>query len=199
MTLQQDTLVVLTQSTEATRDLLPLWTGLLGGVLGIAATLISAHYASRASREQIEAQRALASKDLEERAAAQRLELMATFVSASRTRWIETLRTEVAGYCSAVVAAITDASAKVPAADIFLKIDKANHHAAMIDLLLNHDEADSLELIQAIAAMSKWIDDGTALDPDKVDHVRGDRMLKDIYDCTRRITKSEWVRVKTFS
>lgn len=146
-----NSLVVGGNSGQPVFDWIPLLTGLIGGVLGIAATYIAAHFSQRATGIQIVAQKELASQ-----------ELIATFVCANRVKWIEALRGEVAGFMATGTAVVTDIEAKVQPAKIHQKIDRANHHSAMVSLLLNHDEEDSRSLVAETGSFTAMLNEHIA-------------------------------------
>jgi hypothetical protein len=194
-----DTLVVIAKSSTGSASLLPLWTGLLGGALGIVGTVVASITGRRNASDQINAQQLIATRQLEAQAAAGDRQIRATVVSANRMRWIDQLRVEIAAFLAAILDVATDLAGTPPIdrGAIALKIDKTNHHAAVIELLVNHDEPESRQLcallhetMDLVGSALKFKDERTVL-PEAVE-----QKMYAIRDSTRGILKAEWERVK---
>jgi hypothetical protein len=142
-----DTVVVVTAETGGGTDWMPLWTGILGGVIGLASTFIALWSSRRTTREQLSVQRELAMQ-----------ELQATVTGANRIRWVEQLRLEMAGFIATISQIITDRDAGVDPAAIQLKLDKAMMHGSMAQLLLYpDDEAEQGALNAAIVHVAELV------------------------------------------
>jgi hypothetical protein len=194
----RDTIVVLTESIGGGSDLLPLWTGLIGGVLGFAATYLAARFGLKASQDAIAAQEGMAMAQLTQQNTAHLQELRATVISANRVKWIEHLRTEVAAYTSGMTALADDLEAGVPTDELRRREEKVNQRSAMIALLLNHEEVDSLELKATIEKFGGLLERAIHTPGGTFPQEEFTHLVKQVGVVTRRITKAEWIRVKGF-
>ena len=160
------------------------------------------------SGEQLKAQRELSEKDREEARERSRVatleqrhalelqlasqreiaerELRGTLLSNNRVRWIEELRSEMAGWVAAVRRANSRKATEFA--------HEASRYAAKISLRLNVDEPrgeEVMETFNAVARLSDRMVAGEAIDPDKFDDA-----IHDAIAASRRLLKAEWERVK---
>jgi hypothetical protein len=166
----------------------PLWTGAIGAGAGILGSYVAARAATNVATEQIRAQRETADQ-----------QLRATVVAANRLRWIEQLRSEIAAFASLVIGIATDLRTGATRDAVHPKIDKANDHAAMVNVLLNFDEVESGQLRSAMTDAENHIQ---RLLDNRVDHkdvAEVEACVDRVTGITRAILKKEWQRVKSLS
>jgi gas vesicle protein len=204
-----DTLVVIAGAGGKESSLLPLWTGLIGGVVGFAATYIAAKTSRAIANDQLSQQAtqhqqqltatiAISKDQLSQQAAQHREQLTATIVSANRVRWIELIRNEVAAFAAAVEGIVTNVDSDESIENAYTMVDQANLHVATILLLVNHAEPDGKELVDEIERFSDVID-AMMKEDGRVDYPRVKAHIDRIGALTRRLTDAEWVRVTQLS
>jgi hypothetical protein len=191
-----DTLVVITQSAARSPDLLPLWTGILGGLLGLSGTLFAARNAKRIALAQIDAQKQIATEQLRRQGDTSDRQIRASVLAANRVRWIEQLRSETVDFAAMCLTVATDLEAEAKLDIVNPKIDEGQRHAAHIELLLNHDEADSKEAIAVIHEVTDLMSELTHRKVTHDDVMRVNELLDQLGAIVRRVLKSEWNRVK---
>lgn len=198
-----DTVVVIAGGTKNTSTLLPLWTGLLGGAIGLAGSLIAARAGRKNVIDQVSAQREIAKEQLAQQAASLERQLRATVLAGNRVRWIEQLRTETAAFVASVLAITTDLAAGRAPLDVYAKVDTANHHAAAVNLMLNFEETSANDLQTAMDDVMNAVSDAidAAKSPDAASPadptlLAVEQRIRRLESCTRTVLKAEWVRVK---
>ena len=204
-----DTLVVVAGPANKESSLLPLWTGLIGGVLGLAATYIAARTSRVIAKDQLSQQAAqhqeqltatiAISKDqLSQQAEQQRRQLTATIVSANRVRWIEMVRNEVAAFAAAAAGIVTSVDSDEAIEKAYSMVDQANLHAATILLLVNHADPNGKALVTEIESFSDFID-AMMKEDGKVKYAPVKEYIDRIGVITRRLIDAEWDRVTQLS
>ena len=182
-----DTLVVIAKSSGTESSLLPLWTGLLGGALGLTATLIAA-----------KTSRAIATDQLSQQAIQHRQQLTASIVSANHVRWIETIRNEVAAFTAAVEGIVTSVDSNEAIEKAYAMVDQANLHAATILLLVDHADPDGKALVTEIEKFSDFID--AMMEEDgAVRYQPVKAYIDEIGRITRLLTDAAWARATALS
>jgi hypothetical protein len=191
-----DTLVVYTKSLGGGYDLTPLFTGFLGGIIGIAGTFIASRNARKIAVDQIHAQKAIAKEQLREQGDATDKQLRVAVLAGNRVRWIEQLRTEIAAFSAGCMAVVTDLSAEADKAIFNPKIDKVNEHVALVSVLLNQEEPDSIALESALNATTSLFGNIGDVKFGRTEIDKVEAHIKEVAVIARRILKTEWIRVK---
>lgn len=156
-------------SASGPAALLPLWTGLLGGAIGVFTTWISSHYSSANAL----------------------LEARASVVSSSRVKWADDMRTEIAEIVFLAMAAITDIATDRANPVISRHLDNLNRHIARAELLLDDGESSHDQLMAALKKLQDTFDEMIRADVSDEQVAIVDRLVVEVNRATRLVLKRE--------
>ncbi|HEX8210358.1 MAG TPA: hypothetical protein VF584_09220 [Longimicrobium sp.] len=174
------------QAPKSDGNWLPLWTGLLGGILGVAGTYLAARMARSVASKQI-----IAQKDIAE------TQVRATVVNSNRIRWIEQLRSEVAGLIAVSSQVATDREAGLSRDVINAKLDRAMLHGAMIRLLLYPDQTEQKPLLAATEQLRQAVNSHDPEIPETAQQITSAQ--KAVEDAAVAVFAYHWKRATEFS